>query len=297
MIRSTGSDKLVMTGGTALNCIANMRLLEHFDEAYYQRYLGRKTRLQLWVPPTPGDAGAPLGAAYAFAMKNGVRPKANMRHAFYCGSAPALQEINAALEQSDEIEFTPLGNVNDPERRRAVADLAALVISRDGVMGIYQGPAETGPRALGHRSILAIRATRTRSRTSTRWSSFASAFARSHRWLRVRRRCVCSICPRRGGRRLQRIQLHGACRSRTPGGVCIGSCRDPSRRHRPRADRAPGDRFRSCMRFSKRWGGACGVEVAVNTSLNVGSPIVQDARAGTRRAEALKGPHRVDHDQ
>ena len=30
LIRTTRSDKLVMTGGTALNCVANMRLLEHF---------------------------------------------------------------------------------------------------------------------------------------------------------------------------------------------------------------------------------------------------------------------------
>ncbi len=40
-IRTTGSDRLVLTGGTALNALANMRLLEHFDEDYYRRDLGR----------------------------------------------------------------------------------------------------------------------------------------------------------------------------------------------------------------------------------------------------------------
>ncbi|MFQ6029234.1 MAG: carbamoyltransferase N-terminal domain-containing protein, partial [Dehalococcoidia bacterium] len=72
LIRTTGSHKLVMTGGTALNCVANMRLLEHFDTTYYERYLGKKACLHLWVPPTPGDAGVAIGAAYNFALSNGV---------------------------------------------------------------------------------------------------------------------------------------------------------------------------------------------------------------------------------
>ena len=46
LIRATGSNRLVLTGGTALNAIANMRLVEHFQG------------LHVWVPPVPGDAGA-----------------------------------------------------------------------------------------------------------------------------------------------------------------------------------------------------------------------------------------------
>jgi len=52
LIKLTGSDRLVLTGGTALNAIGNMRLLEHFDEAFFQHHLGRHTRLHVWVPPT-----------------------------------------------------------------------------------------------------------------------------------------------------------------------------------------------------------------------------------------------------
>jgi carbamoyltransferase len=37
LIRQTGSDKLVLTGGIALNAVANMRLLDRFDTAYYRR--------------------------------------------------------------------------------------------------------------------------------------------------------------------------------------------------------------------------------------------------------------------
>jgi carbamoyltransferase len=37
----------------------------------------------------------------------------------------------------------------------AVADFMAYVTAQDGIFALYQGAAETGPRALGHRSILA----------------------------------------------------------------------------------------------------------------------------------------------
>ena len=63
LIRSTRSSALVLSGGTALNGIATMRLLEHFDEAYYERYLGMKqTRLRAWTPPVPrrGRGWTPL---------------------------------------------------------------------------------------------------------------------------------------------------------------------------------------------------------------------------------------------
>ena len=155
-IRATGSHRLVLTGGTALNCVANMRLLECFDERWYERNLGRKnTRLHLWVPPIPGDAGTPIGAAYAFAMRAGARPGAPLRHAFYCGIAPATSTIRAAVNAEPTADSMPLGDCSDPDVMRRVADLLAHAVANDRIMGLYQGVSETGPRALGHRSILA----------------------------------------------------------------------------------------------------------------------------------------------
>ena len=49
-----------------------MRLLEHFDAGYYDRFFKRSTQLHLWVPPVPGDAGVTIGAAYAFAAAAGA---------------------------------------------------------------------------------------------------------------------------------------------------------------------------------------------------------------------------------
>ncbi len=155
LVRSTGSDKLVLTGGTALNCVANMRLLDHFDEDYYRRYLSRDSRLHIWVPPTPGDAGVAMGAAYNFAATSGVPMGKHLEHAFYCGLPPSDDEILKSTQSLPDVACLRLGNVSEPSMRGLIADLMAYIVSEDGILGIFQGVAETGPRALGHRSIIA----------------------------------------------------------------------------------------------------------------------------------------------
>jgi carbamoyltransferase len=156
LIRSTGSSRLVFTGGTALNCTANMQLLEQFDEEYYERYLGMKqTRLHLWIPPVPSDTGVPPGAAYHFALANGASIGSRLSHAFYCGTAPTGDAIRAAMEADSDICHMYVGNRTEPESLLKIADLMAYITEQNGIIGIYQGVAETGPRALGHRSILA----------------------------------------------------------------------------------------------------------------------------------------------
>jgi carbamoyltransferase len=155
LIRLTGSDQLVLTGGTALNAVASMRLLEHFDEAYYQRQFGRRARLHLWVPPTPNDAGVAMGAAFMGAYLAGSGVGEPLEHAFYCGAAPADAAIRDAFAAAPDVAWTPIGNVTSAAGREAIADLMAYMTAQDGIIALYQGAAETGPRALGHRSILA----------------------------------------------------------------------------------------------------------------------------------------------
>ncbi|HEX3859912.1 MAG TPA: carbamoyltransferase C-terminal domain-containing protein, partial [Pseudolabrys sp.] len=151
---STGSDRLVLTGGIGLNALGNMRLLEHFDGDFYRRELGKQTRLHLWVPPIPNDAGVTVGAAYmgAYLAGHGTGPAAD--HAFYCGSPPAAQEIRAALADSDGVESIELGSIGG-DRIQLLADFMAYMTAQDAIFALYQGAAETGPRALGHRSVLA----------------------------------------------------------------------------------------------------------------------------------------------
>lgn len=142
LLLRTGARKLVLTGGVALNALGNMRLLQHFDG------------LHLWVPPVPGDAGVTIGAAWVFAHLIGAPRGASMTHAFHCGDTPAAAEIADAV-QADDINTQVVGDITTPEGLSAVADLMAYLVAQNGIVALYQGAAETGPRALGHRSILA----------------------------------------------------------------------------------------------------------------------------------------------
>jgi carbamoyltransferase len=154
LLRATGASRLVLTGGVALNAVGNMRLLEHFDEAWFVSSLGRRARLHLWVPPVPGDPGVTIGVAWQFAHLAGAPRGAPMTHAFYCGLPPARADIEAALA-ADDIASQPIGAIATEAGRDAVADLMAFMVAQGGVIALYQGAAETGPRALGHRSIFA----------------------------------------------------------------------------------------------------------------------------------------------
>jgi carbamoyltransferase len=154
LLRTTGASRLVLTGGVALNAVGNMRLLEHFDEAWFEKFQQRKASLHLWVPPTPGDPGVTIGAAWLFAHLAGAPRGDPISHAFYCGSSPSPEHIAAALAAGD-IASQRIGNILTPEGRDATADLMAFMVAQGGIIALYQGAAETGPRALGHRSIFA----------------------------------------------------------------------------------------------------------------------------------------------
>ncbi len=154
-IRSTGGDRLVLTGGIGLNALGNMRLLEHFDADFYRREIGRPARLHLWVPPVPNDAGVTAGAAFMGAYLAGCGLSPAMTHAFYCGTPPKAAAIRAALEAAGDVEWIELAPADGAAGRARHADFLAYMTAQDGVVALYQGAAETGPRALGHRSILA----------------------------------------------------------------------------------------------------------------------------------------------
>jgi carbamoyltransferase len=154
LLRTTGAHRLVLTGGVALNALGNMRLLEHFDTAWFAKAQNRDAKLHLWIPPTPGDPGVTIGAAWMFSHMVGAPRGAPITHAFYCGAAPAQDDIAAALN-TDDVTSRHVGAISTLEGRDAIADLMAFMVARSGIIALYQGPAETGPRALGHRSIFA----------------------------------------------------------------------------------------------------------------------------------------------
>ncbi len=154
LLRSTGANRLILSGGVALNALASMRLLEHFDEAWFVKAQNRRERLHLWTPPTPSDPGVPIGAAWLFAHLAGAPRGAPFSHAFWCGSPSTESEIVQALGAPD-IASQLVGNVASRTGREALADLMAWCVAEGGIIALFQGAAETGPRALGHRSIFA----------------------------------------------------------------------------------------------------------------------------------------------
>ena len=290
LIRTTGSHQLVLTGGTALNCVANMRMLECFDEDWYERVLGRRnTRLHLWVPPIPGDSGAPIGAAYAFAMRAGAKPGPPLRHAFHCGLAPTTSAIRATVSSEPLTGSMSLGDCSEPDAMAQVADLLAYLVANDRIIGLYQGVAETGPRALGHRSILGNPCNPdTRRLLNERVK---------HRELV---RPLAPMCTRAAAARFFYLEDGASdddynaynymvltARARPEAHETIPSVIHYDGTGRLQIVRPDVDPF--CHEFLRAMGLRVGVEVSVNTSLNVGAPIAHTPEQALDTLERARG--------
>jgi carbamoyltransferase len=127
----TGDTALTLAGGVALNCVANSRIAA---EGPFEH---------VWVQPAAGDSGTALGGALHVATLLGDRtapmPGADL------GRGWTDEEIEAWLRTA----------TIDYERPRDVAEAVAEALAADGVVAWFQGRSEYGPRALGHRSLLA----------------------------------------------------------------------------------------------------------------------------------------------
>jgi carbamoyltransferase len=102
------STNLVYQGGVALNCLANRKLGNYFEN--------------IWIMPSPGDAGNSLGAA---ALAHGKRLR--WRDAFLGREIPGEYPVGAVVDH----------------------------LHTHQIAGVASGRAEFGPRALGNRSLLA----------------------------------------------------------------------------------------------------------------------------------------------
>jgi len=133
----TGLRRLAMAGGVALNTTANGRLLASgvFDDIYVQ--------------PAAADDGSALGAALQRAAMAGEIVNRRSPTPFY-GPAQTDASVEEALRvYGDRINVTPLADLAH------ACDAAADLIVHGEVIAWYRGRMEFGPRALGHRSILA----------------------------------------------------------------------------------------------------------------------------------------------
>ncbi|HVZ56842.1 MAG TPA: carbamoyltransferase [Chitinophagaceae bacterium] len=137
----TGSPRLCLAGGVALNCVANGKIQRAglFEE--------------LFIQPAAGDAGGALGAALAayHIFFDGPRVPASrgedLMQGAYLGPAFTEQELEAVARQ----------HASGPERIDSLDELCrrvAALLDQGLVIGWFQGRMEFGPRALGNRSIL-----------------------------------------------------------------------------------------------------------------------------------------------
>ncbi len=130
--RLSKSNNIIFTGGCALNCVGNYRILKRLPE-----------HINLYVEPMSSDCGTAMGAAYItyarecskLARKKKIKPLSNV---YFGQSLRYNYQLNDNEFQVCEVT---------PQR---VAEL----ISEGNVVAIAQGKSENGPRALGNRSIL-----------------------------------------------------------------------------------------------------------------------------------------------
>ncbi|MBR1391649.1 MAG: carbamoyltransferase [Lachnospiraceae bacterium] len=132
-------NNLVLAGGCALNCVANGVLLR---ENIFEN---------VWIQPAAGDAGGALGAAlyayYGYYKNERVAEPGDAQKGSYLGSEYSDYEIEKQLQ-----EFSAVFHKSDHgKREKKIASLLA----KGNIIGLFQGRAEFGPRALGNRSIIA----------------------------------------------------------------------------------------------------------------------------------------------
>jgi carbamoyltransferase len=128
----TGLDDLCIAGGVALNCSANGKL----SQLPFVR--------RLFVQPAASDRGLALGCALLGAYDAGQKVD-TLEHVYCSGPEYGTAEI------AEAIKLSGLKYEEQPDPSGTAAEMLA-----DGkIIGWFQGRSEFGPRALGHRSILA----------------------------------------------------------------------------------------------------------------------------------------------
>ncbi len=127
----TGDRALSMAGGVALNCVANTRIA---SEGPFE---------QVWVQPAAGDSGTALGGALHVARELG-------------DLTDPMSGAALGRGWSDEELESWLVTAHIPYHRpQSVAEEVAQALAENRIVAWFQGRSEYGPRALGHRSLLA----------------------------------------------------------------------------------------------------------------------------------------------
>ena len=136
-VRETGLRKVCLAGGVALNSVANYKLLNDLNLE------------DIFIFPAAGDAGVAAGCAlWANATQQPDCPRPVMRQATL-GRAYGSDVIQHAIAQfGDSIQVETLTSEETVSR-------TAEALAKGHIVARVEGRCEYGPRALGHRSIMA----------------------------------------------------------------------------------------------------------------------------------------------
>ncbi len=137
------SEAFGIAGGCALNTVANSKLEQ----------LARDKGKSFFIYPHIGDAGIAFGAAFLALNQDSKQKKQitvggnkDTRHIHKLGKHySSLQILEAFNEYYPKIDYELC---DSPDEK--IADL----LSKNEIVGLFHGPSEFGPRALGGRSIL-----------------------------------------------------------------------------------------------------------------------------------------------
>ncbi len=130
---------LAISGGCALNCPANSRI---WREGPFET---------VFVPPSCDDSGLAIGSALYLTHHVLDRPRQPQGPATsvsaYLGRRHGADAVERALrEAAGDLIVTPVADAGDD---------AGRALAADATVAWFEGRSEIGPRALGHRSILA----------------------------------------------------------------------------------------------------------------------------------------------
>lgn len=128
----TGEKRFIFTGGVAMNSVAIKKIADlHFIE-------------ELIVPPSPGDSGAAIGAAFYGSIKSDQ----NSNYSKQCIRDNLFPGLHNQNENFLEMAMDKIANPSNS------IEMVANLIKENKVVATSYGNIETGPRALGHRSML-----------------------------------------------------------------------------------------------------------------------------------------------
>lgn len=147
------SKNLCFAGGAALNCVGNTKL---FESSGFEN---------IFIPVDPGDGGAAMGAAYfGYFQKRAADPSESV---YTPDLGRVLKKGDSFTDVVKQIDIKKLKKFSKYSQREVLSweveeiqdpAVMAKVVSEEihhsQIIGWFQGHAEYGPRALGHRSIL-----------------------------------------------------------------------------------------------------------------------------------------------